>query len=70
MRGGAFPELSSLVTKAIMMEVYHQQYSEIDDMPIKDVLFFLRFHEAKESYKEQLMQQEKAKINKARGRRR
>jgi len=69
-RGGAFPELSSLVTKAVMMEVFHQQYSEIDDIPIKDILFFLRFYEAKESYKEQLMKQEKAKINKARARRR
>ena len=62
MRGKQYPELSNLVTKSVLMEVYHQRYEDLDKMPIKDVLFFLRFFEAKEQYKKQLIEQEQKKI--------
>lgn len=53
MRGGIIPELSSLVTQAVLMREYHQQYSELDDMPIETVIFLLRLLENQKIYEEQ-----------------
>jgi len=44
------------------MEVYHQRYNDLDDMPIKDVLFLLRFHEARQQYEKQKIEQQQQKI--------
>ncbi len=68
MRGIPVPELSTITTKAILMEVYHIPYSELEDIPIKDAFFLLSLYESKEKFKEQKMKQEQAKI-KSRGRR-
>lgn len=58
MRGGEFPEFTPLIYKAEMMKIYHQSYDKIDDMSLKDIMFFIRYHEAKEEYKKQLTEKE------------
>lgn len=65
MRGSSYPELATITAKAILMEVYNQRYSDLDDMSIVDVMFFLRLHESKEQYREQEMK----KSQKGKGRR-
>ena len=45
--------------KAIMMEHYHQQNSEIDNMSIEDVSFLLSLYFDKELYKKQKIEQNK-----------
>lgn len=55
MRGGIIPELSSLVTEAILMSEYHQQYSELDKIPIETVIFLLRLLENQKIYENQQM---------------
>lgn len=55
MRGSHYPDLDPQVTKAILMTEYHQRYEDLDDMPLYDVLFFLRLHENKVLYQEQEM---------------
>lgn len=56
-----FRDLAPLTTKSILMEHYHQRYSDLDDMPIKDVQFFLRLYEAKKVYEKQMIDKAKNK---------
>lgn len=53
MRGGVIPELATLVTESILMREYHQQYSELDAMPIETVIFLLRLLENQQLYEKQ-----------------
>lgn len=61
MRGGKVRDLATVTTKAILMEHYNQRYSDLDDMPIKEVMFFLRLYEAKQVYEKQMMDKAKNK---------
>jgi hypothetical protein len=60
-RGSSYAELGTITAKAILMEVYNQRYSDIDNMSIVDVMFFLRLHEANIQYQEQEIKKEKNK---------
>lgn len=61
MRGGVFPELSEDYIKAVLMSRYNQQYSELDDMSYKTVVFLLRLAENEDIYIKQKINQAKAK---------
>lgn len=62
MRGIPYPELSPMLTKAILMEVYHQRYEDIDNIPVKDAMFLLHYYDAREEYRNQLIKKEEEKL--------
>lgn len=52
------------------MEVYNQQYSEIDNIPVVDAIFLQHYYEDRKKYEEFLHKQEMAKVKNTARRRR
>ena len=50
------------------MTEYHQRYEDLDDMPLCDVMFFLRLYENKIKYEKQEMDRAKNKNRGMKGR--
>jgi len=55
--------------QAVLMEHYHQPYSEIDEIRLDDCMFFMCLKEAKSDYEQQLIDEANRKAKAAAGRR-
>lgn len=68
-RGRGYRDTDLYVAQSILMSKYNQQYSEIDNIPLKTVLFLLNLTNSERQYEEAEMKKAKAKMkNKGRGR--
>ena len=69
MRGISFSDTNLYLAQSILMSRYNQQYSEIDNIPSKTVLFLLNLAENEDLYQQAEMKKAKARMkNKGRGR--
>ena len=67
MRGVSFRDMDLYVAQSILMSKYNQQYSEIDNIPSKVVLFLINLYSAENQYEKAEMEKAKKK-SKGRGR--
>ena len=61
MRGQAYSSTDLYVAQSVLMSKYHQQYSEISNIPLKTVMFLLNLATAEAQYQEAEMKKIKAK---------
>ena len=62
MRGVSFRDTDVYLAQSVLMSKYNQQYSEIENMPLKTVLFLLNLAYAEGQYQETEMKKTQAKI--------
>ena len=62
MRGVSFRDMDSYLARSVLMSKYNQQYSEIDNMSFKMVLFLLHLAEAEGQFEKSEMKKAKGKM--------
>ena len=62
MRGVSFNDTNLYLAQSVLMSKYNQQYSEIENIPVKTVMFLLCLAEAEGQYQESEMKKAQAKI--------
>lgn len=64
MRGSDAGAYTDQMIEAILMSRYNQQYSEIQEMPLSKILFFIRLAEAEDQLEKQEAEKQKAEMRK------
>ena len=62
MRGVSFRDTNLYLAQSVLMSKYNQQYSEIENIPLKTVMFLLHLANAEGQYQESEMKKAQAKI--------
>ena len=61
MRGSPADEYTDEMIEAILMSRYNQSFSEIQEMPLTKIMFFIRLAEAEDEYEKQELRKQQAK---------
>lgn len=63
-RGSKIPECNDLAVMALLMDKYHQPYSEIKNMSLREIMFLREFANAENEYMKMKSKQMKGELKK------